>query len=185
MRPAPDRLLLGRVRLIGGFRHQGPARDLVHQLKYRGVVWYAGLVAETLAPRLPVMPLVPVPRAWARRARYGLDPAVEIALRIGRATGAPVLSLLAPPIFRARRAGGDHTTPVAPFLIRGDPAGPVILIDDVVTTGATMASAALSLGPDLVAMAAAANLADGVSSLFGFGGTLAAGGDIGQRPDRR
>jgi predicted amidophosphoribosyltransferase len=44
------------------------------------------------------------------------------------------------------------------------PEGRVILVDDVVTTGATIRSAASSIGSERIALVIAANLADTVSS---------------------
>jgi predicted amidophosphoribosyltransferase len=44
------------------------------------------------------------------------------------------------------------------------PDGRFVLVDDVVTTGATIRSAISSLGSDRIALVIAANLADTVSS---------------------
>ncbi|MBW3666959.1 MAG: hypothetical protein KY394_05120, partial [Actinobacteria bacterium] len=62
LRPAPERLLPGGIRLVSAFEHTGAARELIHHLKYRGITGYADLVAALLAPRIPRLPLVPVPR---------------------------------------------------------------------------------------------------------------------------
>ncbi len=45
------------------------------------------------------------------------------------------------------------------------PEGPVVLVDDVVTTGATLEAAVAALGAGRVALAAVANAAPAVSSL--------------------
>ncbi len=157
LRPAADRILPGGVRLISAFEHEGPAAKLMHDLKYRGVTTYADLVAAVLRGRLPELPVAPVPRAWSRRGRYGVDPVAEIASRLSL----PVLRLLAPPLHSQRRAGGDHSRLAPGFRLRRHPEGQVILLDDVVTSGRTLASAIDALGSDSVALAAAANTAFG------------------------
>jgi predicted amidophosphoribosyltransferase len=151
---------------MAAFEHSGPARALVHQLKYRGLTGYADLVAMMLAPSLPALPIVPVPRVWTRQLRYGLDPAVVLAESLGRSKGVPVIKSLVAPIYTRRRAGGDHSRPVAPFRITRMPASDFVLVDDVVTTGRTLEAAIGLLGPDRVALAVSANAAPPVSSLL-------------------
>jgi predicted amidophosphoribosyltransferase len=164
MRPVPELLLEGPVRVVAAFAHEGAARRLVHNLKYRGLPTYADLVARLLAPRLPSVPLVPIPRVWTRRLKYGVDPAETIAMRLSRLMGVPVVRSLERPLHSKRRAGGDHSNPVRAFQVRSLPSD-LVLVDDVVTTGATMVSAARVVGPDRVRAAAAANSVAEVSSL--------------------
>lgn len=161
LRPAPDRVLAGGVRLISGFDHMGPAKTLVHHLKYRGITSYADLVAGVLAPRTPLLPLVPIPRALTRRVKYGIDPGRILAAKLSALTGAPVAPLLGAPLHSRRRAGGDHRRPVGPFRVHGPLPPAVVLVDDVVTTGATLEAAIESLGSDRVRMAIAANAVAG------------------------
>ena len=165
LRPAPDRVLSPGVRLLSGFEHSGPARILIHQLKYRGITAYADLIAGMVAPRLLPLPLVPIPRAWTRRARYGVDPAMVLARAIAKVTRVPVRTALVTPIHTTKRAGGDHRRPVLPFRLKVMPASQVVLVDDVVTTGATLEMAIAVLGAERVALAVAANAAPAVSSL--------------------
>jgi predicted amidophosphoribosyltransferase len=165
LRPASERVLAGGVRLIAGFEHTGPARVLVHQLKYRGITGYADLIASILGPRLPRLSLVPIPRAWSRRARFGVDPALVLAQSLAKVARVPVRSALSPPIHTPKRAGGDHRRPVLPFRLRAMPESPIVLVDDVVTTGATLEMAIGVLGAERVALAVAANAAPAVSSL--------------------
>jgi predicted amidophosphoribosyltransferase len=163
LRPARDRLLPGGILLVGAFEHVGPAKSLIHALKYRGVRGYERLVAKVLAPRLPRLPLVPTPRAMSRRVTYGVDAARVIATAIADELDVPVVDLLRSPVHSRKRAGTDHRQPVARFASGSGPRGPVILVDDVVTTGATLLAGAASLGT--VSMAVAANLVPEVSSL--------------------
>lgn len=167
MRPAPERLLAGGIRVVAPFEHEGAARRLMHLLKYQGVTAYASLVADQLAGRLPDLPLAPIPRALSRRLRYGVDPALAIARELSARTGQPVWRVLSSPVHTRRRAGGDHHRSGPVFRVRLQPGVPVVLVDDVVTTGATLRSAAAVLGLQTVAMAAAANSAVRVTSLSG------------------
>ena len=163
LRPAPERILDG-IRLVAAFEHEGVARDLVHGLKYRGMTSFADLVVEAISPRVPPLPVVPVPRTWSRRLRYGIDPAREIARRLARAKDVPLLDLLSGPIHAPRRAGGDHHRSPPDLAMRRALFGPVILVDDVVTTGATVRSAMRTLGSERIALVLTATLADTVSS---------------------
>ncbi len=158
LRPAPERLLPGGIPLVAAFEHHGPAKTLVHHLKYRGVTVYAEVVGEMLAERLPRAALVPIPRVLTRRLKYGVDPARVLASAIARRTGMPVLDALMPPVHSPRRAGRDHSRPVARFRSRSDLRYPVVLVDDVVTTGSTVLAAIEVLGSGLVGAVAAANV---------------------------
>jgi len=165
LRPASDRILHDGLRLIAAFEHEEAARTLVHDLKYRGVTAYARLVAEVLEPRVPRLPLVPVPRAISRRLKYGVDPARVIAIALARRMGVPVIDGLAAPLHAPRRAGRNHSRSVRPFRTRSPLRSPVIIVDDVVTTGATVSAAVDAIGPDMVRVVAAANVVPDVSNV--------------------
>jgi len=166
MRPAEDRLIAGGIRLVSAFEHSGPARDLVHHLKYRGLTQYADLVAATIQDRLPALSFVPIPRAISRQLRYGVDPALLLAQRLALAKGSKVIRLLASPPHVTRRAGGDHARMVDAFSVHRPPKEAVIVVDDVFTTGATVDAAFRSLGLDRVMCAVVANVVPEVSSLL-------------------
>lgn len=157
LRSAPDRLVDG-VRVVAGFEHRGAAKVMVHHLKYRGVVDFSEMVADRLAGRLPPVPLVPVPRVLTRKVKYGVDPARVIAGSLARRLDVPVFDALARPLHAPRRAGRDHSVPVAPFRLRGRLRFPVLVVDDVITTGATVKAAVDAIGVDLVRSIAAANV---------------------------
>lgn len=143
--------------MIAAFEHSGPARVLAHHLKYRGLVDYARLVAVALAPEIPQGPLVPVARSMSRRLRYGTDPALLIATFLSRETGSPVYRLLRAPLHTSRRAGGDHDRRVAAPGLRKRTLESVVLVDDVMTTGATLEAAVFAIGVEQVRAAVVAN----------------------------
>lgn len=156
--PAPDRLLSGGVPLVAAFVHSGAARTLIHDLKYRGVERYAVIVAQALAQRLPAVPIVPIPRAWSRTLLYGVDPALVLARHLAMELGVPVLELLSRPIHTPRRAGRKRRNQAFHARRAVKSGSDLLLIDDVVTTGATVLAAGSALGMGRIRMVAAANV---------------------------
>lgn len=163
LRPAPERLLAGGIRVIAAYEHSGPARTLSHHLKYRGIVSYAELVAAVLAERVPREPLVPLPRVRSRWAKYGIDPAEILARSLAKRIDVPVYRLLRAPIHAPRRAGGDHDRPVVFSELRKRTLEKVLVVDDVLTTGATLEAAVSVLGASHVRAAVVANAVPAMS----------------------
>ncbi len=142
LRNAPERYEPGVGTVRSAYAHQGVARTLVHHLKYRGVIAAGRILAAAMARDVPDgVILVPVPRVMWRHLRYGVDPARELASALGAITGSAVVEGLAPPWLGRARAGGSHG--FAPrFRLSKTIPGAVLLVDDVVTTGITLATAA-------------------------------------------
>lgn len=131
--------------------HEGVARDLAAALKFRRLLPVADLIADRihwLAPATMLSgTLVPVPTAPLRSALRGFDPAAEIAAALAQRTELPLSACL------IRRGGGRQVGKRRaerighPPLIRAGREVPrsVLLVDDVLTTGATLSSCARAL----------------------------------------
>lgn len=135
------------VEVVGAFRHGGQARHLIHRLKYHADLGAGRALATAMANRVDADwgCLVPVPRATTRRLRYGIDPARWLAAEVARSSGLPVVDALRAGLWWPRHAGTQARQP--PALRLGRRPGPApVLVDDVVTTGATLDRAAALLG---------------------------------------
>jgi len=131
------------------YDYGGAARDLLHALKYGGVSAVAPLMGEEMAGRLADWPpdvsaIVPVPMAGSRRRRRGYNQSQLLASEIGRFAGIPVAgralvrrageSQVEQPDEAARRANVKDA-----FAAGREPATDcVLLVDDTMTTGATL-----------------------------------------------
>jgi predicted amidophosphoribosyltransferase len=131
--------------------HDGVARALVTALKFRRLLPVAGLMADRahwLAPALLLGgEVAPVPAAPPRRRRRGFDPAGEFAAALAERLDVPLTPCL------ARRGSGHQVGRRRAERIRHPPriesiaASPrsVLLVDDVLTTGATLTACATAL----------------------------------------
>lgn len=131
--------------------HESVARDLVTALKFRRLLPVAELMADRiqwLAPGTMLSgTIVPVPTAPLRSALRGFDPAAELAQALVAKTNLPISSCL------VRRGGGRQVGKRRaqrighPPLIQASGQVPrsVLLIDDVLTTGATLSACARAL----------------------------------------
>jgi len=136
------------------FTYRAPVSQQIVALKFRGQLAPAYVLGAVMAERLARRPqplpelLIPVPLHDARLRRRGYNQALELARQIGRRLGIP----LQPGAARRVRATGEQTRLDAAARrrnVRGAfEIGAVVrnrhiaLLDDVITTGATVAEAA-------------------------------------------
>jgi predicted amidophosphoribosyltransferase len=131
------------------FLFDGPARRAVHRLKFSGWRDVASALSAAIAAcdDLPPVDVITwVPLARRRLAERGYDQARALAVGLGHRTGIPVSRLLrrerstGP---QARRAGAERRAAMrGTFEATGAVPARVLLVDDVLTTGATAAACA-------------------------------------------
>lgn len=132
---------------------EGSARVAVHQLKYEGWSRAAEAMAEAMRELEPLtgrVSLIPVPLGRSRQRERGYNQSERIAAALGSRIGATVRldllqrvretrtqTALAPEARHANVAGAFHA--------EGAEGLELVLVDDVFTTGATLAAAGSAL----------------------------------------
>ena len=132
------------------FAYTGAGRELLARLKYRNqrscVRWLASAMALALPSGLVVDAVTWAPTSSRRRRKRGFDQAELLARALSRETGVPVVNLLKR-VDEAGQTGRNRSqrfrAPI--FVARRPPPRAVLVVDDVITTGATLQSAAQSL----------------------------------------
>ena len=143
---------------MAAYVHEGALRRVLQRLKYGGAGRIAVPLARAAVPTLRTLatlsgpaPLIPVPVHAARRRQRGYNQAELLANAIGQLAGLPVLDLLR----RDRQTARQHGLGRAARLhnLRGAIGvrpgarvpGVAILVDDILTTSATMEACAEAL----------------------------------------
>jgi len=140
-------------------RYKGPVKELCLQLKHESSAWLAAWVADLLLEargealrKIQPAWVVPVPLHWTRRLQRGYNQAEALARSLARRLGSPSARLLqrvvATPVLAGKSRKERASLLDAAFRVRGGrllKGQTVLLVDDVLTSGATCGAAARAL----------------------------------------
>jgi len=140
--------------VCSAFDHSGPARKLVHALKYDKVFAAAHPLAQGMAEALwdqrdSFDLLVPVPLHKRKLRERGFNQAMVLAEELGALVGLPAREMVARVVDTARQATLDADARLANMRNAFEPLRPmiglrVLIVDDVRTTGATAEAVAMA-----------------------------------------
>jgi ComF family protein len=136
--------------------YRGGARELARALKFRGAVILADAMAAAIVAGAPSeliegAALVPVPLHSSRRRRRGFNQAERLARAVGVRAGLPIADCLRRGGPRGTQMGRDRDERLAALAgtisLRSGAQAPqrAVLVDDVLTTGATLLACARAL----------------------------------------
>jgi ComF family protein len=133
--------------------YAGPARDLVRALKFRGATAVADAMAAQIAANTPKSMLdgvlVPVPLHPRRLRRRGYNQAAVLAAALAQRTGLELAECLRRAGSAATQVGRDRRErrigPAGSIELCATAPARALLVDDVATTGATLAACAGAL----------------------------------------
>lgn len=146
VRPPP-----GIVRVGSAFSHEGPARVLLNTFKFRSGASLAPLVASLIMDRCgPLIlgsgTLVPVPPSVAGLSSRGFDTAALVARELARLRpeSEPGIATLSRPRVSRQlgRTRAERLEKAGGIIAEVELEGRVMLVDDVLTTGSTLAASA-------------------------------------------
>ena len=152
---AAEPVSIGALDVWAPVAYEGPAQGMVRALKFRGATRASGAMAAQIAAGAPPgwleadAALVPVPLHPARARRRGYNQALLLAEALAARAGTRVVDCLertGPSRTQVGRDRAGRLGGIAGSIRAGGPApGRAVLVDDVVTTGATLDACARAL----------------------------------------
>ncbi|MFN2451121.1 MAG: ComF family protein [Candidatus Dormibacteria bacterium] len=146
--PQPDPVAKGGLRLHAAFLYSSPLREILHSGKYRDGRSALRVAAVLAAERYAALPapafVVPVPLGRARLRQRGYNQAETVSRAVAALLGAQHRSWLrrvrdtGTQVGRSPAARAANLSGAFQWLGPSHPAGRVWIVDDVITTGATM-----------------------------------------------